>query len=287
MRLGWVVLTMGDRWPATRAALGSLVQHSPGDSILLVLNGCEGIDLGELASSVETLALPVNVGIPAGRDAGVQAFGVRVDIVGFLDDDALLRTPDGGRQIAEVFAASADVAAVAMRIVDEEGQTARRHVPRFGTQGSAEPGGVVTFLGGASAVRRSAYDEVGGYWGELFYSHEELELSWRFHDAGYSVIYEPGLLVEHPRTDIGRHADGWSRTGRNRVRIARRNLPVPIAAAHTAVWFAGGLVRAPGIGCKQAYAKGWLSGWRGVVDRQPMRWATVWRLTRLGRPPIV
>ena len=287
MTIGWVVLTMGDRWPATRTALASLIEFSPGAPITLVLNGCDPVDLGDLSDAVNVVELPGNVGIPAGRAAGVEALGERVEAVGFLDDDARLLTPETGMALIRVFEAEASVGAVAMRIVDEDGETARRHVPRVGESGAEAAGAVVTFLGGACAVRRSCYDAVGGYWGELFYSHEELDLSWRLHDAGFSVVYVPDLLVGHPRTDIGRHDDGWRRTGRNRVLIARRNLPVPVAFAHTLVWFAAGLMRAPGRSCKRSYLRGWLSGWRVPVDRSPMSWRTVWRLTRLGRPPIL
>jgi L-fucose isomerase-like protein len=38
----------------------------------------------------------------------------------------------------------------------------------------------------------------------------------------------------------------------------------------------------------RAWAAGFLEGVRTPCgDRQPMRWSTVWRMTRLGRPPIV
>lgn len=285
MKLGWVVLTMGDRWPQTRAALQSIVEHSPGEPIVLVLNGCAAPR--ELVNGVNVLKLPENVGIPAGRAAGLAALDSTIDIVGFLDDDALLRTPSAGKKIVDEFASDDQVGVVAMRIVDEEGLTAQRHVPRLGNRGSSDAGEVVTFLGGACAIRRIAYEVVGGYWGELFYSHEELEIAWRLHDAGYTVRYEPDLLVEHPRTEIGRHADGWTLTGRNRVLIARRNLPWLVAVAHTLIWFGAGLLRAPGRDCKLAYAKGWFTGWRGSVPRSSMRWRTVFRLGRLGRPPII
>jgi GT2 family glycosyltransferase len=146
---------------------------------------------------------------------------------------------------------------------------------------------VALFLGGACAIRRSAYEEAGGYWGELFYGHEELELAWRLIDRGWTIRYLPEATVFHPRTEVGRHADGWRMTGRNRVMIARRTLPWPIAIIHVAAWFVLGLVRAPGRGHRAAYVRGWWSGWSVPIDRRAIRWRTVWRLTRLGRPPIL
>jgi hypothetical protein len=34
--------------------------------------------------------------------------------------------------------------------------------------------------------------------------------------------------------------------------------------------------------------KGFVEGWRTASgDRRPMKWRTAWRMTRLGRPPII
>jgi GT2 family glycosyltransferase len=286
-RLGWVILTMGDRWPATTAAIASLERNSPGSPIVLVLNGVDASQVPDLGTQVDVVELETNVGVPAGRDRGLQSLGSQCDYVGFLDDDAVVLTQNLGHQVNERFNADPSLAVVTMRIVDPGGETARRHIPRAGRAGEHEPGGVATFLGGASIVRRSAYEEVGSYWGDLFYAHEELDLAWRLIDQGYQVQYVPSFVVEHPKTPISRHGSGWERTGRNRVRVARRNLPAPVLAIHTLIWLALGVVRAPGAGCKKAYVLGWIGGWRGSVDRAPMSWSTVIELARLGRPPLI
>lgn len=280
--LTWAILTMGDRPDALSAAIASVREHcDPTSRLLVVSNGgppeIEGVGPAEL------VVLPENVGVPAGRD--IAARHAATDVVGFLDDDARL-TRGAEAHVAEAFAGAADVAAVAMRLVDELGETARRHVPRVGNRGVTRRGPTVNFLGGACAVRRSAYLAVGGYWHDLWYGHEELDLAWRLLDAGWSVVYEPAAVVEHPRTDIARHETGWYRTGRNRVLVARRNLPVPVLIAHTVLWLVAGAWRAPR-GTRRSYLRGWSSGWSAPVDRRPISWRTVWQLARLGRPPVV
>ena len=104
-------------------------------------------------------------------------------------------------------------------------------------------GDVALFLGGASAVRVEAYSEVGGYFTELFYGHEEVEMCWRLVDAGWRIRYLADVTVFHPRTDIGRHVSGWRLTGRNRVWVARRTLPWPVALVHVAAWLLLGVIR--------------------------------------------
>ena len=280
----WVVLTMGDRPTELERAAQSLVAND-GVTVLVVANGAPTAAIPALPG-IRSIVLAENVGIPAGRHAGVQAS--QSAVVGFLDDDAAI---EGDLSLVlRAFEENRSLGAVSLRIVDEDDTTNPRHVPRVGGVDPGMGGSVANFLGGACAIRREAYDEVGGYFVDLFYGHEEVELSWRLADAGWQVRYLTDVVVRHPRTEISRHERGWRLTGRNRVWIARRTLPWPVAAMHVAVWLVAGFVRAPR-GCRQAYLAGWWSGWTTAwpsgARRHPIRWSTVWNLTRLGRPPIV
>jgi GT2 family glycosyltransferase len=279
--LAWVVLTTGGRPVELDAAITSLRSDEPAVPIVVVGNGSDRVTVRE--PGVRLVESEINLGVPGGRDLGVRSSDE--PLIGFLDDDAELR----GRaaEIVDAFTADPRLGAVALRLVDEDGATARRHIPRAGRRAADVGGDVAYFLGGACAVRRRAYDDAGGYFTELFYGHEEIELSWRLLDAGWGIRYLSGVEVFHPRTDISRHADGWALTGRNRVWIARRTLPWPVALVHVLVWLVLGSVRSPGGTCRRSYVKGWWSGWRTPIDRRPISWRTVWRLTRLGRPPVI
>jgi GT2 family glycosyltransferase len=267
---------MGTRPELLERARASLGTHR---TVVVVNGDVSGIDDAPEAA----IRLTENVGVPAGRDIGAAA--TTSDIVGFLDDDAEFRgNPD---RVVDAFAADPRLGAVALRLVDEHGETARRHVPRLGGRGPTRSGDVALFLGGACALRRAAYDQVGGYFTELFYSHEEVELCWRLVDAGWRIRYLADVEVFHPRTPIERHPAGWELTGRNRVLIARRTLPWPVAAVHVMVWLLLGMWRAPAGEGRRRYLAGWTDGWRAAVDRDPISWRGVWKLTRLGRPPIL
>lgn len=269
---------MGDRPDDLRRAVASAAPGSAG--VVVVSNGAGAIAV----DGATVIEAAVNLGVPGGRDFGARS--VEAEIVGFLDDDAVLEE-GATRRVIEAFRADPRLGAVSLRIVDESSSTARRHVPRLGSRRAEEGGEVALFLGGASAIRADAYRAVGGYFTDLFYGHEELELSWRLVDAGWSIRYLADVAVFHPKTEISRHADGWGLTGRNRVLIARRTLPWPVAALHAGGWLAIGTWRAPPGECRRAYLRGWRSGWATAVDRAPIRWRTVWRLTRLGRPPVL
>ena len=291
--IDWVVLTRGDRPAALAAAVTSLRASATTGSIVVVLNGPEAGTTIELSDGfsdgfpddrVIVVESAENLGVPGGRDLGLES--TQTPLVGFLDDDARLVSADSLGSVVEQFATNHSLGAMSLRLVDEDGSTSRRHVPRRGTRGADRSGPVVTFLGGASIIRRSAYLTVGRYWADLVYGHEELDLAWRLIEHDYSIRYEADISVYHPHTEISRHADGWWRTGRNRVLIARRNLPAPVMAVHTLAWLAIGTLRAPGGPCRRRYVGGWFGAWRVTVDRDPMSWSTLLRLRRLGRFPI-
>ena len=87
---GAVVLTMGDRPDDLRRGLASLLSQADVDlDVVVVGNGWRPVDLPE---GVQSLGLPENIGIPAGRNAGVPL--VRGDLLFFLDDDACLPRTD-------------------------------------------------------------------------------------------------------------------------------------------------------------------------------------------------
>jgi GT2 family glycosyltransferase len=280
----WVILTMGDRAGSLDGAIRSLLaDDDPGVGVVVVSNGA-----GEIAippdARVRLVVSPRNLGVPGGRDLGLSHCSA--SIVGFLDDDAVAG-PGASRRIVEEFVDSPELGAVALRLIDEDGASARRHVPRPRGTAPDRSGEVALFLGGASAIRAGAYESAGGYFAELFYGHEEVELCWRLVDAGWVIRYLADVTVFHPRTDIGRHETGWRLTGRNRVWVARRTLPLPVAVLHVAVWLVLGVLRAPDQMARRSYVGGWLSGWTGTVERRPISWRGVWRLTRLGRPPVI
>jgi GT2 family glycosyltransferase len=161
-------------------------------------------------------------------------------------------------------------------------------VPRLRAGDPDRSSEVTTFLGGACAVRRSVFDEIGGFPDGFFYAHEETDLAWRALDAGYRIVYDADAVMCHPALPPTRHAEFFRLNARNRVFLARRNLPWVLAVIYVVDWVVLTLVRTRSSGSLRA----WFGGlWRGLVepsgDRRPMRWRTVWRMARLGRPPII
>ncbi|MFB8116085.1 glycosyltransferase family 2 protein [Streptomyces sp. NPDC055962] len=296
-RVGVAIVTMGDRPQQVEALLASVaVQDVRPARVVIVGNGSRLPDytsfpgLTDLDGGVTLLELDENLGCPGGRNEALEAlagFG-DVDVVIELDDDGLLVEKDVFRTVQELYAADPRLGIVGFRIADEQGETQRRHVPRLRAKDPMRGGPVTAFLGGGHALSLEMLAGTGLWPAEFFFTHEETDLSWRALDAGWTILYEPGLLLQHPRTSPARHAVYYRMTARNRVWLARRNLPLLLVPVYLGTWLLLTLARTRSASGLRAWAAGFAEGvCTGCGPRRPMRWRTVWRMTRLGRPPVV
>ena len=219
LTLSCVILTMGNRPAEVIRAIDSvLAQHGAPVDLVVVGNGA---DVTGLPAGVRTVRLPENVGVAAGRNAGVAA--CEGDVVLFLDDDGWY--PDTGLacHIAGRFAADPSLAVLSMQVVDPDGGPgARWHVPRLRAGDPERSSVVTTFLGGACAIRRSAFLEAGGLPDLFFYGHEETDLAWQLMDRGYRLEYDATARMCHHHLPNARHDTFRRQDGRNRVLLARR-----------------------------------------------------------------
>jgi GT2 family glycosyltransferase len=282
--VGAIILTQGDRLPALTAAVASVTaQRGVVVECIVVWNGAPGhaLPAGTVDRDVE---LEANVGIPEGRNAGAAASDA--PFVLFLDDDARLLDRSSLAGVVAEFRRDPHLGAVGLRLVDERGETSRRHLPRVGRVGAQRPGAVTSFPGGACCIRAAAFEAVGGFYDAYFYSMEETDLAWRLVDGGWTIRYDPAHVVFHPRTQPSRHAAAAWRTARNRAWLAYRLLPLPLVPVYLSSWLLITLARRSA--STADFVRGVRDGWRTRPGpRRPIRWRTVWTLTRLGRPPIV
>lgn len=275
-----VVLTQASRPEELTRALASVREQQRIDpQLVLVVNGAapppdHGCD--------QLIVLPDNAGIPGGRNIGAAA--ADADLLMFLDDDAELLDPGLLARVVERFRSDPELGAMAIRLVDEEGRTQQRHVPRLGRRSAERSGPVTHFIGAACVVRAETFRGVAGFDPRFFYAMEESDLSWRLLDAGWSIWYAADLRAFHPRTAPSRHAGHVRLTARNRFWMAWRSLPWPLLALYLTIWTIAALLRrAP---AREVLA-GYQAAWADRPTRRSMRWRTVARMTRIGRPPIV
>ncbi|MEU4209939.1 glycosyltransferase [Streptomyces sp. NPDC026206] len=287
-RVGVAILTMGNRPQELQTLLESVAKQDAAPTRVVVVGN--GSPLPPLPDGVAGIELPENVGISGGRNVALRALQEAggVDVVVDLDDDGCLISPDVFARIQTLYEQDAQLGVVSFRIADETGHTQRRHVPRLRASDPMRRGLVTSFLGGGHALSMPMLRQIGGWPEEFFYAHEETDLAWRALDAGWKVLYEPALVLQHPRTLPTRHAVYHRMVARNRVWLAKRHLPAVLAPVYLGVWTLLTLARTRSPAGLMAWAGGFLEGVRTPCGRRrPIRWATVWQMTTLGRPPIV
>ncbi|MEO6827413.1 MAG: glycosyltransferase [Microbacteriaceae bacterium] len=289
-RVGVVVLTQGTR-PADLARGIQSVRAQTGVRLDIACVG-NGWDPGTadppLPPEVAAVALPENLGIPAGRNRGVPH--VCGDYLFFLDDDAWLPDTDFLARACELLSTDASIGLVQPRVVDPSGRTSpRRWVPRIRKGEPTESGAVFSVWEGAVLLPRAVFEATGGWADPFFYAHEGIELAWRVWDQGLRAWYAGELVANHPVIEQTRHAAYYRLNARNRVWLARRNLPAVLVPLYVGSWTGIQLLRwfrRPA--ALAAWFGGWREGWQADPgERRPLHWRTVWRMTRAGRPPIV
>ena len=284
--VGVVVLTQGRR-PADldRAIRSVLAQRGAAPDVVVVGNGWQPTGL---PAGVGAVGLPENVGIPAGRNAGVAS--VTGDLLLFLDDDARLTDPDFLAEAVRRFDADPGLGLLQPRVDGPGGVPGpRRWTPRMRVGDRRRSSPVFSVWEGAVVVRRTVFDRTGGWPEPFFYAHEGIELAWRVWDAGAVVRYAGDLAVEHPLTVTTRHRDFYRLNARNRVWLAKRNLPWVLGVPYVLTWTALQVVRSVrSPATLLPWFRGWIEGWRSDAGpRRPLRCASISRMTWHGRPPVV
>lgn len=287
--VGVVVLTQGKRPAELARAVASVVDQSGvAADIVVVGNGWDpAVASPPLPAAVKTVALPENVGIPAGRNQGVGS--VSGDVLFFLDDDAWLPDPGFLAAGCAMLRADAGIGLIQPRVVDPDNGTSRQWIPRLRKGEATASGNIVACWEGAILIRREVFDAAGGWADEFFYAHEGIELVWRVWDQGLRAWYAGDLVANHPIIAQTRHADYYRLNARNRVWLARRNLPAVLIPLYVGSWTTVQLVRWAGRpAALRTWFGGWSEGWRtDPGERRPIRWRTVARMSLAGRPPIV
>lgn len=287
---GVVMLTMGKRPELLARALRSVLMQTGVElDVVVVGNGWNPVGL---PAGVKGRHLPENLGIPAGRNAGVA--DVSGEFLFFLDDDCALLDAGHLSECARRFDADARLGMIQPRMVDPErpGEEPGRWIPRLrkGDPRSTTP--AFSVMEAAVVLRRATFDATGGWPGTFFYAHEGIELAWRVWDQGKKTEYQGDLRAAHPVVHPTRHDEYYFMNARNRVWLARRCLHWPFSWAYVGSWTLIQLVRERNLHALRTWIDGWVAGWRsspwGEERRPPkLRWRTIWEMTRNGRPPVI
>jgi GT2 family glycosyltransferase len=285
MSWGCVVLTMGTRPELLAEGLSSLLRQREVEADVVVV-GNAWAPAG-LPDGVRGVHLPENLWTAAGRNAGVPH--VEGELLFFLDDDAAIAQEAAHARIEAMFSADPHLGMVQLRVEPREpgGARSREWVPRLRSGDPGRSSEITAVWEGAVAMRRSVFDAIGGWPEEFHIVHEGIDLGWRVMDAGYRIRYAGDLIALHPSPSGPRRLSHYF-AARNRVYVARRNLPAWLGVLYVGTFAMRTLPRLKSRRAVQEAARGYRDGLRTPCGRRrPLRPRTLARMTRAGRPPII
>jgi glycosyltransferase involved in cell wall biosynthesis len=284
-RVSIIVLSMGTRPAELQRCLTSACAQDYGSFEVFCLG--MGWQPEGLPDGVCSEALAENIGSVRGRNYAVDHTCGELFLL--LDDDAWLPEPDFLTRAVELFCRWPGLGILVPRLSDEHGTTLRRWVPRARVGDPAASGPAFNCLEGVTLYRRTAWQTVGGFPENFFHGHEGVDICWRIRDRGWGAWYEASLIAHHPAVPATRHPYFLRFNARNRVWVARRNLPIPLIGVYVGIWTAVSLLRnRRDPAAVKAWITGWCEGWTtSPGPREPMRWHTVCKLGRLGQLPII
>lgn len=281
-----VVITQGRNLEALKQCLNSIRAQEDVHARIICLGN--GYKLPDLPDGVEKFSIPENLGAPGGRNEAA-AHG-NAPLILFFDDDAWFSDPKSLARLVTYMKLRPKVGLIQPRLVDpENGRTEPRWVPRTIVGDPARPSAAFTISEGVSLVRREIFENVGG-WADFFYGHEGIELTWQVWNSGYKARYLPQVVAHHPSGAPFRRPNHMWMNARNRVWVARRNLPQPLRLIYLANWW---LISMSRLRRDPAARKEWLQGWRTglktptTASAPKLSSKTIARLLFAGHPPII
>jgi len=169
-----------------------------------------------------------NKGVVA-RNLGFEAASGEVIVL--LDDDVFVETADFLDRFAARFDDDPRLGAVTIA-KHVRGDTSRRADIIPHTDKSVDltrPFPTFRFVGGCVGFRTAALRETGGFLPDFFYGLEEIELSYRLIEQGWTILYDPSIACEELEHPAGRRPKRQVQADRltNKFIISFLHMPSP------------------------------------------------------------
>ena len=228
-----IVILAFDRPHETLAAIQSaLAQQAARVHVFVLDQGSAPATLDRFATALAgqpratLVAADRNYGVAQGRNL-VSSLGHGRTIVA-LDNDAEFADAETVAHLVAALDAEPALAAVGCRIVSYD--TGRDDLTSWGYPAALLPCAgeafdTVTYVGAGHAIRRAAWESVGGYDGRLFFCWEELDFCRRAIAAGWRIRYRGDITIRHKVSGERRFAwsaSRWFYFVRNRLYIERK-----------------------------------------------------------------
>lgn len=217
---------------------------------IIIVNNASSADYHETRQFIDNhpeipfkfIDSPENLGVAKGRNFAVTYSTGKYLIM--LDDDAEMGNSDCLEILLEEFdqhSGSRETAIISFRV--EYFDTRSIQANAFPHKDLKSHIGLDRFetyyyAGGAHAIRRDLFLQMGGYPVDFFYGMEEYDLSYRLINAGYAIRYAGKIVMLHKESPLGRSTqkEKQAMLWINKSKVAWRYLPVKYFWSTTLLW---------------------------------------------------
>ncbi|EDY18354.1 glycosyl transferase family 2 [Chthoniobacter flavus Ellin428] len=275
-----------DELTRTLAALATL--NPPPDEILIAVDGCQDGTLELLRDKYPQARLLIHEqaqgSIPSRNELAAACRG---DIFLSLDDDSYPLETDCIARLRDLFTARPRLAVASFPQRSDE----------FPASLTATDFGPSQFVGSyansGAAIRRSVFEQLGGYPGFFFHAYEEPDFALRCAAAGWQVWHEVSITIRHhftgaQRNEIRTH----QRHSRNEFWSVLLRCPAPqcLGVALFRLVRQFGYAGKRGLDWVVREPAWWLAALKGVsrclAQRQPLPWEKYRAWMELVRTPL-
>lgn len=247
-----IIILSLDRMEETLAAIVSArAQAGVAAHVFVLDQGSRPEALAQLATvaggGVTLLASGTNMGVAGGRNL-LSGLG-RGRVIVALDNDAVFDGPDTVARLVAALDEAPRTGAIGCRLVVDA--TGEDDLSSWGYPAALLPRAgecfdAATFVGAGHAIRRTAWEEAGGYDDRLFFCWEEYDFSVRAIALGWGVRYRGDIVIRHKvsaERRVGWSGGRWFYFVRNRLYIERKlGAPANVVWLRAAAYLAKGLV---------------------------------------------
>jgi GT2 family glycosyltransferase len=182
--------------------------------------------LAELRTDMLLASAGANLGVAEGRNRASALGHGRALVV--LDNDAAFADDTMAARAVRLLDEQPGLAAIGFRIMNGDGSG--EDDASWGYPASLRPQAAsrfasATFVGAGHAIRRQAWQSLGGYDGQLFFTWEEYDFALRAIDQGWRLLHAGDIVVHHRLASerrVGWTGRRWFFYVRNRLYIARK-----------------------------------------------------------------
>lgn len=166
------------------------------------------------------------------------------DVYIIIDDDARFASDDALDNVVAGF--SDDIGIQAFKIVDHQDNGSERILAPVSQSHTDEvnfdkPFRASYYVGAGHAIKREVIEQCGYYNNDLMYGNEELDLSYRTIESGFTIEYNPEIVVHHYPESPVINTDTVGKPEfyyelRNRLYIGYKYIPLKYLVSYFLIW---------------------------------------------------